>query len=275
MRRTEIESRANPKWKSLEQLLQGRGIKSEGTYLVSGEKLVDEALRRGAGTSQGLTVLQVLIASREEASENWLKSKAPQFADGALKSVETWALAPALFRELDVLGTHHPMLVLKTPEIQDYRAWTQPYGLVPLIPLGDPSNLGAVLRSAAAFGVQDVVLMQESASPFLPKAVKAAAGALWELRFWRGPALSQCEAKDLWVLDKAPGAKSISGVRWPENFHLLVGEEGGGLHKLPPVAKLHRLLIPMVGQVESLNAAVAMSLLFYEVQKTRSPRLSL
>ncbi len=269
MRRTEIEASANPKWKYLEGLLSAKGIKSDKAYILAGAKLVEEALQ----SSRSADVLQIVISARDPQSEAWLKTLLLQRQ--GLKPIEVWALTPALFRELDVLGTHRPMAVMRTPEILDYTAWDEPKGLVPLIPLGDPGNLGAVLRSAAAFGVRDVVLLQEAAHPFLPKVIRAAAGAHWQLRLWRGPSLANCSASELFVLDGGHvKATALPNVRWPQDCHLLVGEEGGGLHKLPDEIALRRIAIPMAAGIESLNAAVAMSVIFYDFQRaTRSPPL--
>jgi TrmH family RNA methyltransferase len=122
-----------------------------------------------------------------------------------------------------------------------------------VVPIGDPGNLGALIRSAEAFGVTRAVLTSEAAHPFLPKAVKASAGSVLRLPMARGPALHQfpdtCIALDM-------GGTDIDKFIWPKNAMLAVGEEGKGLGKAHFKKRVH---IATAG-VESLNAVVAASI---------------
>ena len=105
-------------------------------------------------------------------------------------------------------------------------------GLTLFLPLGDPENLGAALRSAAAFSVERVVLLEEAAHPFHPRAIRAAAGACFDLALRSGPSLEALiEAPppdlDLLVLDR--DGEPLDSVPAAADRGLVVGEEGRGV----------------------------------------------
>ena len=93
-----------------------------------------------------------------------------------------------LFKQLDVVGTHSPLLLVKVPEFtpwSDDAAW--PAGCTLFVPFQDPENVGSVIRSAAAFGVAQVVLLREAAHPFHPRSSRAAGPALFQVPILTGP----------------------------------------------------------------------------------------
>ena len=117
------------------------------------------------------------------------------------------------------------------------------------------------MRSALAFSASKVILTQEAAHPFLPKAVKASAGAVLTLPIYRQRRnLDELtsEAEELFALDMqgTPAHK----MEWPKNLRLLLGEEGGGLPE--GTRRLQKISIP-TGPIESLNATVAASIALY------------
>src|SRR5690606_15018861 len=91
-----------------------------------------------------------------------------------------------LFQELDICGTHSPLLCLPVPQIKDFSQWDSSQASL-FCSLSDPNNLGAVLRSCTAFGLKQVVLLKESSHPFLPKSIRASSGASFSLNYFSGP----------------------------------------------------------------------------------------
>ena len=134
------------------------------------------------------------------------------------RSIEWLRFSASLFKQLDVVGTHGPLLLVKVPEIapwSDELAW--PSGCTVFVPFQDPENVGAVIRSAAAFGAARVVLLREAAHPFLPRASRAAGPALFQVPLQAGPPLAELrvESAPLIALDMTgprAGRNAVSGT---------------------------------------------------------------
>ncbi len=251
-----IESRSNDKFKIWQSLNSSKGIKKEGLFLLCGEKLVHEYLR---------------LPSLEFSVELVPRGKVPLSKDR--KNI--FELPKELFAEIDELGTHHNIFVLKTPTIP---LWTPEPAeptkndslepspknfdlraafLEVFCPLGDPTNVGAILRNAEGFGANAVILTEEAANPFLPKAVKASAGSVLRVPLKKGPSLAYLP-KGLIVLDSK--GTPLQKFQWPKRTQLLVGEEGPGLANYSGGISVS---IPTLG-VESLNASVAVGIALYD-----------
>lgn len=238
----EITSSANAIFKNFSSLNKSKGIKDEGLFILSGKDLIAEFLKNPT-----LEIEAELITGD-------LK---PLVRD---TKVKRYHLSTNLFKELDTLGTHSNLLVLKTPEIQDWKTSNPIRGMHLIVPLGDPTNLGALARSAEAFGASALILLREAANPFLPKAIKSSAGSLLRIPLLKGPSIhdvDNAKLKNLVALD-LNGIK-LSDHKWHKDSYLLVGEEGSGL---PSMKTVQRLTIPTQG-VESLNATVATSIALY------------
>lgn len=242
-----IDSEQNEGFKALRALLEPRGVKKDGTCLIAGKKLVPEVLRDFPHRAVELLVPRSL----EE-----VPAEIP--ADLAVTS-----LAPALFRTLDVSGTDAPILRVK---VDEPRAWTMEtlqtlQGCVLAVPFQDPENVGAVLRSAAAFGVTDVILTREAASPWSAKALRSGGTAALRLTMWKAGTVAELAAQlgDRLIALSADGVP-LDAAPWPEDFVLLPGVEGPGL---PESLRATSRAIPMAGGSESLNAATATAIALF------------
>lgn len=243
----EISSPQNQKYKGWLGLLESRGIKDEARFLIFGQKLVIEALK------DHKDIVQEIICS-DKNSERLDHIGAGTSTDAS--TAPTYKLKQEIFRELDVFGTKFPILVCSVPKIKAWIENDPAEGIELLLALGNPSNLGAVLRSALAFGAKRVVLLSESAHPLHPKSVRAASGAVLKLQFLKGPSIQEIKnSKDLIGLDSS--GKSLKNFSWPSQVRLLLGEEGQGL---PARLRSNAISIPQSSDIESLNAAVAASI---------------
>jgi 23S rRNA (guanosine2251-2'-O)-methyltransferase len=146
--------------------------------------------------------------------------------------------------------------------------------LLMLDSLQDPQNLGAISRTAEATGVGGIVLSHNRSPEVTPAVVKASAGAVEHLRYARVANLAQATdtLKDLgfWIVGlsgDAPTAYTEFDYRRP--LVLVIGGEGEGLHQLLRKKADALVRLPMLGKVDSLNAAVAGSILLYEVIRQR------
>lgn len=240
-----IDSEKNATFKDLKKLLGGRGIKKVGRALLAGTKSIGDVLASFPGRCAG-----------------WISS-----GDGQPPPVDapdrlTWfQLAPRLFEMLDVFGTHAPLLLLTVPPVDPWQAGDGfEAGCNLLVPFQDPENVGAVIRSAAAFGVGQVILLAESAHPFHPKSLRASGGAALSVRLRQGPSLKELPA-DLPIIALSAEGADIRISSFPPSFGLLIGLEGTGL---PTIWRRTARRIPIHAPIESLNAAAAAAIALYE-----------
>ncbi|MBF0212107.1 MAG: 23S rRNA (guanosine(2251)-2'-O)-methyltransferase RlmB [Magnetococcales bacterium] len=141
----------------------------------------------------------------------------------------------------------------------------------------DPRNLGAILRSAEAFGVEAVILPRDRSAPLSSVAVKASAGAAGRMDTLRVTNLARAitELKDHGVrvlgLD-GEAAMTIDGGQedWQGAVALVMGGEGQGLRRLTRERCDALLSIPMTGGVGSLNVATATGIALYELRRRRA-----
>lgn len=272
-------------------------------------------------------IRSTLSASSHTSQQTHLTSKPTPSSASASASASTSAtareleLSPALFEELNPFGLSEPILLARTPQILPVTFDTATFlssqsntntqssttsspattntlpiskfdGLTLVLPLGDPANLGALLRSAVAFGVKRVVLLREATHPFHPKAIRAGSGAQFDLEFFLGPSLTELaeiysthtatfspaaitpSLTPLITLDM--GGTPINHFTWPKQALLLVGEEGPGLPaslrkstdystansiaNSTANSQIQVISIPKADAIESLNAMVAASI---------------
>jgi TrmH family RNA methyltransferase len=138
----------------------------------------------------------------------------------------------------------------------------------------DPGNLGTLLRSAEAAGVGQVLLAPNTVDHYNPKVVRGAMGAHFRLAVtslgW--PAIgAQVTGRAVWLAD-AHGEVQYDAVDWTQPSALIVGGEATGASKQSADLATGRVAIPMAGGVESLNAAMAATVILFEAARQRRQR---
>lgn len=242
----EISSEKNDLFKTWQSLLTSKGIKKENLFILSGEKLIREFLRNPNFSIQA------------EIIHNELSPLLPA------SQKKTFILTKKLYDALDGLGTHFNLLILKFQDFETWNPQSKPHNLEVICPVGDPQNLGSLVRAATAFNVHSVILTKESTHPFHPKSVKASAGAILTTKFKCGPSLDSLKNnKEIYCLDL--NGKRINEFQWPKDLYLTLGEEGPGL---PKQHQFNKLSIP-IENVESLNVSVSAGIAFYDYKIKR------
>ena len=251
-----IASRDNPAFKELRAVLSEDGAKRTAT-LLAGSKLIEAwAETRGRRGAKRLRPRQ------------WIR----------LEDAEPHPLEA----ELDLPG-----LLLPEARMRDLTGMKSPPGLAlvmdldpePVGPLGprvagawgiqDPGNLGAILRSAAAFGFEEFLLGEGCADPFDPKTLRGSMGAAFLVSLRRCGNLRSAVDEGRWIaLDGGEGATPLSQTDLSGPLRLLVGNEGHGWQGVTLPPQVLRVAIPTLG-VESLNAAVAMGIACFEAARRR------
>src|SRR6185437_12533683 len=141
-------------------------------------------------------------------------------------------------------------------------------GCTLFVPFQDPENVGAVIRSAAAFGAAQVVLLREAAHPFHPRSSRAAGPALFQVPLRFGPSIHDLHAREVPLIALATDGPALGATALPERFGLVPGVEGPGLPA--HLRQGHRLRIAMEPGVESLNAATATAIALYVWRQGRA-----
>jgi TrmH family RNA methyltransferase len=249
-----IDSRANAEFKALRRLIESsRERKKAGCSMLDGVNLVT-AYRRHAGLPERIVV-----------SRSGLDNPEIRALLDAMPAVETVVLGDGLFRELSSVTSPTGILaVVKTPSVTG----PLPRGgaCVMLEGLQDPGNLGSILRSCAASGVEHVLLSTDTVHAWSPRALRAGMGAHFALRIHEGVNLVAA-ARDFEGVRVAtrPGApRSLFDLDLTGDIAFLFGNEGGGLSR-DLLATADRVVgIPMPGAAESINVAAAAAVCVFE-----------
>ena len=137
----------------------------------------------------------------------------------------------------------------------------------------DPSNVGAIIRSAAAIGIDRLILSADCADIYHPRAVRASMGTLFNQRIDRVSDLAATvtemrkSGRRVFAAALDEGALSLGGFEILAGDAVVIGNEGHGLSKEVIAACGNSVIIPMSERAESFNAAVAASILMWEFAK--------
>ncbi len=277
-----LTSRDNRWLKAFRIALRG-GLPTEtGAVGVEGVRLTEEALRSGC------RIDAVLFS---ESGERHRERLAPYIARPEI-AFPVLHTTDRLFEGL--VDTEHPQGVaaLVVPRTASFDELVRtPEGacsplLVVLAGVQDPGNVGTILRTAAAFGATGAATAASgqsgTASPFSPKALRASAGAALHLPLLPGMSLpillAQLRVAGISTLASSAHESADANspllapwqVDWCAPVALLVGNEGAGLPIEVERNADARIRIPMASGIESLNAAAAAAVLFYEAARQRN-----
>jgi len=257
-----ITSRANARVKQLRAAFAGQARLSGGMVAIEGDHLLEEALR------SGMVFKTIFVAESRPV---------PRMVP---RGVEVLTLSDEVFGS--VVETQSPqgvagLLVPPVPVLEDVLGSAAKGLPLILIAAGvqDPGNLGTLVRSAEAFGATGVITTAGTVSAWNQKALRASAGSVF-----RVPVVSA--GMDEIVGLKARGVRLMAAVGADGNgvqaaqavdfvggCAVMIGNEGAGLSaELLEIADV-QVTIPCPGPVESLNAAIAGSLLLYEASRQR------
>ena len=262
-----VQSKQNARLKELRKALTHPGKNERGLVGIEGPNLVAEAIRTGlhvdsifvGGESIAVKIapqeiianIEVLLVS-EESLKAILVTESPQPVAALIE--------PPKWEWSNVLSTRADSAAL----------------IVIFAGIQDPGNLGTILRSAEAFGASGAICLTGTVTAWNPKAVRASAGSVF-----RVPVLSVGEEEALEQLRKAgvrvlttavKAAQAADNVDLVSPVALVIGNEGNGVPTELAARADGAITIPCPGPVESLNAAVAASVLLYEAARQRAGR---
>jgi TrmH family RNA methyltransferase len=257
-----VTSRANGRVKQLRAAFTGQARLSGGMVAIEGDHLLREALRSGM-------VFKTVFISERLDLPNWIPY-----------GVEVLRLADDVFRS--VVETQSPrglaaLIVPPVPEFEDVLGEDGAASLI-LVACGlqDPGNLGTLVRSAEAFGATGVLTSPGTVHAWNQKVLRASVGSIFRVPVASATfdEIAGLRTRGVRILATVGaqefGVKAAQDVDLQGSCALLIGNEGQGLNAEWMEIADERVMIPCPGPVESLNAAVAGSLLLYEASRQRS-----
>ena len=253
-----IASTDNSLVKLARSLHEAKGRARHAAFLVEGLRLLEAA----ADCSAPRIVLHTIDFQRTSKRAAMLLERLDRNGT-AVRAVTEKVMAHVS----DTVTPQGIVAVVSLPEAAT-RAADSTLDLV-LDEIQDPGNAGALLRSAAAGGVGRVLCSAGTVDPYSPKVVRAAAGAHFHVEIsW--VAWDALGAGRQVVLADARAKQPYWEVDWRRPSTLVVGNEARGTSADAQSVATHRVSIPMADGVESLNAAVAGSIILYEALRQRT-----
>ena len=257
-----ITSTSNPQVKHLQQLLKkARAREEAGVYLVEGVKMYQEAPRS--------KIEKVYI------SKSLFEEKGQAFVAGLPMEV----LDDRVFAAVSDTKTPQGILCVirrHNCQLMDMIQGKSPHLLL-LEQLQDPGNLGTIFRTAEGAGVDGIILSRNSVDIYNPKTIRSTMGSIYRMPF-----VYVDDLEEVLPALKERGIRTYAAHLKGERFYdqedyqggcaFFIGNEGNGLSKRLSERADTWIRIPMEGKLESLNAAVAASILMYEVYRQRRKR---
>ncbi len=252
-----ISSKSNNKIKDTAKLFCSSKKRSQdGLFVVEGLRLCTDALLSSAKIK---TVFVTEVCHQKHKIE----------IDALLeKSDENFYITQDVLRS--VSDTVNPQGVVCVCEIQNKEFLLKDkLNAIALINVADPSNLGAISRTAEAFGI-DLMIVSGGCDIYNPKALRASMGALFRLPVMQINAeetLEFCKENKIKTFASTPrkSAVNIKNADFSGRCAMLIGNEANGLDDFVLDKCDEQVTIPMLGRAESLNAATAASILMYEM----------
>ena len=252
----EITSKENRIFRHALSLKKKKYRDQFGEYLIEGPNLLKEALKEEVWV-ETVFVDPMMTAEEEEI-----------ISSGNLEDKD-FCLSGNLFRELKDTETPQGIItVIRKPEFRDPGKNTGGNVLV-LDRLQDPGNIGTLIRTADAAGYEMAVFVKGTADPYGAKVVRSATGSLFRMPIYFAEngreAVDFLHERGKRIFATAMDAdKAYYDAELTENAAVIIGNEGNGID--PELMKRadEKIMIPMAGNTESLNAAVAGGILMYE-----------
>lgn len=276
-----ITSAANKKIKNVSALLlRARERRKQGTFVVEGIKMFTEA---PSDWIREIYIEETLFQKvQSKKAETGFSEKLTELLKKGKAKSEIEIVKDEIFRKMSDTQTPQGILcVMKQPEYSPKQIFEgkEGNGLYLLLEdIQDPGNLGTMLRAGEGAGVNGVIMSDRTVDIFNPKTIRATMGSIYRVPFcYVGdlePCIREMQKRDIRVYAAhLKGKQNYDRFDYRQSVAFLIGNEGNGLQDETAKLADAYLTIPMLGQVESLNAAIAATLLSYEVARQRRNEL--
>ncbi|MBH5317547.1 RNA methyltransferase [Paenibacillus sp. GSMTC-2017] len=258
-----IGSLQNERVKQWASLLDKKYRDRTNQFIIEGVHLIQEALKAGAEVKQ-------IVFDEERGLPHELKEESYASTPG----IEWVSTSKAIMAKCTGTDTPPPVFaVLNKLEISEEKLFGEDSLIIVLDGVRDPGNLGTIIRSADAAGADAVVLGKGCVDLYNPKSVRSTMGSLFHLPIVEG------DLSELLPKAKAHGATLVGtslqaehscySYNWKRATWLLMGNESEGLSQHVREQLDEAVIIPMAGRAESLNVAMASTILLFEALRQR------
>ena len=266
-----ISSRSNPMVKWASSLVDKKGRDEARAFIAEGEKLTLEALKRG------LPVTHIFVLEEKQERVKALLSpfqgdirytdcQVVLLSEGAFSKISTEKSPQGIISVIKYLDFFRNMDIIYKEDFFIPRGER----VLSLYSLRDPGNLGAVIRSAVAFGAQHIVLSSDSVDIYNPKAVRAAMGTMFGVsityvkNFASFITAARENGRSVYAAELTDNAKSLNETSLKSEDIFIIGNEGHGIPTEISSICTGSVYIPISEGAESLNASVAASVFMWE-----------
>lgn len=259
----QISSRQNPLFKQLKSLNTRLGRAKSGLYLLEGVRLVEEAIAAG-------------ISLEHAAFSDYLLNT--QRGQDCLATICALGITPVLFDDklfCELTNTERPQGIFVTARLPNTLAndadfWTGGNLWLIIDGVQDPGNLGTILRTAEALAVERVVALKGTVDPYNDKVVRSAMGAIFRLPLVHDISselvLAKLRQTSIQIVVSAlTNSQPYQQVEYAQRLALVVGNEGAGVSQTWLDQANLTVRIPILGEAESLNVAVATGILLAKI----------
>ena len=243
-----ITSLKNPKVAAWKALKDRKGRRESGCFLVEGRKMVEEAL------ASAFDVETVLVQEGMELPDGLTMPvyELPAHVLAAVCDTKTPQGIAAVVRTMEQSARGKHIVVLDGVQ--------------------DPGNVGTIIRTADAAGLDGVLLSTQCADVFSPKVLRATMGSIFRMNLRTTDdlpgELTKLREKGYSILSsQLDGTPFYERQDVAERFALIIGNEGNGVSEQVQQTATHRVRLPMRGGAESLNAAIAAAIMMYELMR--------
>lgn len=264
-----IASRDNARVKLVRKVRDGR---EKSLVFIEGLRIAEECLRSDLNITQVFIVADLIAKDRGRQLVNTFLSRgfnvielSPSIFDSIAETKDSQGIVVLA----DRMSTDLPSFERSIKETAD-----NPKLFIYLHEINNPSNLGAVLRTAEAAGASGVTISERSADVFAPKAIRTSMGSVFRIPLWTNvkanEALEWAGNRRLIISGANIGAaKAYTEVDWRLPRLLIFGSEAHGIPDDIRGAIAENISIPMENGVESLNLAVSAGILLFEAKRSR------
>ncbi len=235
------------------QLAPATAARSEGLFVAEGDLVVERAL------AAGHTVVEILVDAR----------RVPKVVDALPHGTPVYAATHAVRAAATGLGAPLEIIALcrRPPAPDAAEVLERATTVVAVEAVDNPTNLGAIVRSAAAFGIDALVVDSTSADPLARRSIRTSMGTVFSLPWARLGAVAELSGHGFSLVALTPAADAVAldelRPAVGERVALLLGSERSGLSPASLAAAHTKVRIPMAGGIDSLNVAAAAAVACY------------